>query len=377
MRVQEILTADLQKCYVVLDERGDLVISVVRYLKYLNAIGRARNTLRAYAQSLALYFTYLAQQNLDFQRVSLDDLGGFVLWLKNPYRSLKVLPMQPVTQARANTTINGCLTAVAGFYDYLWRQDEMISDLNENTRVYLPARARPYKGFLHHIAKGKLIEKNLLKQRMPRKRQPKTLSKEQIETLVNACENIRDRLLLTLLYESSLRIGECLALWIEDIDVDGRKIHVRDRGPLVNDAEIKTPASCRDVDVSDGLINQILDYLVVVHTDEVETNHLFIKIRGTHSGQPLEYANVNDLFQRLKGKTGIDAHAHLFRHSSLTRLAQAGYRPEVLRERAGHAQFQYTYQLYVNPSEEEVREEWERIQPQLQLNQSGREEQGK
>jgi site-specific recombinase XerD len=264
---------------------------------------------------------------------------------------------------------------VSGFYDYLWRQDDLAIDLKEKTHTYLPARTRSYKSFLHHIAKGKLVEKNLLKQRVPRRGQPKTLSQEQIETLVNACENIRDQLLLKLLYESSLRIGECLALWVEDIDVDGRKVHVRDRGELANGAEIKTPASCRSIDVSDELINQILDFLVIVHTDEVETNHLFIKLRGANAGQPLEYADVNDLFQRLKGKAGIDAHAHLLRHSSLTSLAKKGMRPEVLRERAGHAQFQYTYQLYVHPSEEEMREEWERTGTQLYISQQGREEQ--
>lgn len=374
MRVQEIVTQTYQKRYVVVDENGNLVVPVIRYLKYLNAIGRARNTLRAYAYSLSLYFTYLAQQDLDYECVTLDDLGGFVLWLKNPHRSLKVLPVQPVAQARANTTINNCITAVAGFYDYLWRRDDVETDLNEKTRTYLPARARSYKSFLHHIAKGKPVEKNLLKQRVPRRKQPKTLTKEQIETLVTACENMRDQLLLQLLYEGSLRIGECLALWIEDIDVAGRKIQVRDRGELSNGAEIKTPASCRSVDVSDELINQILDYLVVVHTDEVETNHLFIKLRGPRSAEPLEYADVNDLFQRLKHKTGVDAHAHLLRHSSLTSLAKNGCRPEVLRERAGHAQFQYTYQLYVHPSEEEMREEWERTGMQLHLKQH-REEQ--
>jgi site-specific recombinase XerD len=268
--------------------------------------------------------------------------------------------------------INLIITAVSGFYDYLWRQDDLAADLNEKTRTYLPARSRSYKSFLHHIAKGKLVEKNLLKQRLPKREKPKTLSKEQIEILVNACENVRDHLLLMLLYESSLRVGECLALWIEDVDVDGRKIHVRDRGPLINDAEIKTPASCRVVDVSDDLINQILDYLVIIHTDEVETNHLFIKLRGTNAGQPLSYADINDLFQRLKHKTGIDAHAHLLRHSSLTSLAKNGMRPEVLRERAGHAQFQYTYQLYVHPEEEEMRQEWEQIEEHLRLDHSAR-----
>lgn len=372
MRVQEIVTPHRQKRYVVIDDSGNLVVPIVRYLKYLDAIGRARNTLRAYAQGLSLYFTYLAQQDLNYQHVTLDDLGGFVLWLKNPYRSLKVLPVQPVVQARTNRTINLIITTVSGFYDYLWRQDDLAADLNEKTRTYLPARSRSYKSFLHHIAKGKLVEKNLLKQRLPKREKPKTLSKEQIEILVNACENVRDHLLLALLYESSLRVGECLALWIEDVDVDGRKIHVRDRGPLINDAEIKTPASCRVVDVSDDLINQILDYLVIIHTDEVETNHLFIKLRGTNAGQPLSYADINDLFQRLKHKTGIDAHAHLLRHSSLTSLAKHGMRPEVLRERAGHAQFQYTYQLYVHPEEEEMRQEWEQIEEHLRLDHSAR-----
>ena len=42
-------------------------------------------------------------------------------------------------------------------------------------------------------------------------------------------------------------------------------------------------------------------------------------------------------------------------------------RPEVLRERAGHAQFQYTYQLYVHPSAEEMREDWEQAEEKLQL----------
>lgn len=131
------------------------------------------------------------------------------------------------------------------------------------------------------------------------------------------------------------------------------------------------------MDVSDELINQILDYLVIVHTDDVESNHLFIKLRGPRSGQPLEYGDVNDLFQRLKYKTGIDAHAHLLRHSSLTSLAKSGMRPEVLRERAGHAQFQYTYQLYVHPSEEEMRQEWEKAEFQIRLSKQAWEEMGK
>lgn len=374
MRVQEILIGDQRKRYLVVDETGDPVLPVMRYLKYLDSIGRARNTLRTYAHSLKLFFEYLMQQHLDYQKITLDDLGSFVLWLKNPYHSLNVLPAQPVVQARANTTINHALTVVAGFYDYLWRQDDLSVNLHEKTHAASHAHTRSYKGFLHGIAKNQVVHKNLLKQRLP-KRRPKTLSKDRIEQLIAACDHIRDKLLLTLLYESSLRIGEALALWIEDVDISRCQLHVCDRGSLANDAEIKTLASNRVVDISRELINQILDYLAVVHTDDIETNHLFVKVWGKQAGQPLSYAEVNDLFRRLKHKTGIEASAHVLRHSSLSELAQAGWKPEHLRERAGHAQFQYTYQLYVHPSDEDLRVAWEQTEQQMHLRVSPREEQ--
>lgn len=366
MRVQEVLTSDNRKRYIVVGNDGFPVVPIARYLKYLDSIGRARNTLRTYAHNLQLYFEYLGQKELDYRDVTLDDVSRFIFWLKNPYRSVQLLPVHPVEQARTAGTINQIITTVSGFYDYLWRQDDLASDLNAKMRTYLPARGRAFKSFLHHITAGRPVPANILKQKMP-KRRPKTLTKEQIEILIGACGNIRDRLLLTLLYESSIRIGEALSLWLEDIDIPARKLRVRDRGPLLNDAEIKTAASCRDIDVSPELINQIMDYIALAHTDEIDTNHLFVKLHGPNAGTPLSYPDVNSLFCRIRPKTGIDTSAHVLRHSSLTHLAQAGWKPEHLRIRAGHAQFQTTYQMYVHPSVEDMREDWERTEEQMRL----------
>ena len=49
MRVIEIQNRESQRRYVVIDEEGLLVEPVVRYLKYLDGIGSARQTLRSYA----------------------------------------------------------------------------------------------------------------------------------------------------------------------------------------------------------------------------------------------------------------------------------------------------------------------------------------
>lgn len=371
MPVQEIVTAVGQKRYLVVDAAGNVVVSVTRYLKFLDHAGRARNTIRTYAYSLSLFAEFLQQQSLTYQQLTLDDLAKFVVWLKMPHASLTIVTLQPAAHARTNTTINHILTTVAGFYDYLWRQDDLEHALHTNTHTGVAIGFRPFKGFFHHLIKEHTGERHLLRQPTAKGRPP-TLSHAEVSLLVAGCQNRRDHLLLMLLFESSLRIGEALALWIEDIDVGRCRLRVQDRGALANDAEIKTPASCRSVDVSRDLINLILDYLAIVHTDDVATNHLFIKLRGAHAGDPLEYADVHDLFQRLQRKTGIDATPHLLRHSSLTALARAGWRPEHLQQRAGHANFQYTYQLYVHSNDEDLRDAWEMSEHHLHLSQGGK-----
>jgi integrase len=366
MRIVEIETQDHKVRYVVMDEEGTLVGPVVQYLKYLDRIGSARNTLRSYAMAFRLYWEFLSQEQLDWQHITLDDLSRFVLWLKLPSGSLKVLPAHPVEQARSNRTINHTLTVIRGFYDYQWRMEEISTNLKDKTTTSLPGRFRRYKGFLHHITKGSPIAKNILKQKEEKRNHPKTVTRDQVQMLLDACTNQRDRLLVWLLYESAMRIGEALALFVEDVDVAENRIHVRDRGPLENGAEIKTIHSPRPIDLSNELIDEIVDYVSKVHTAEVETNHLFVKLQGRQSGQPLTYADVDSLFRRLRRKTGIhDVTPHILRHTMLTRLAELGWAPELLQVRAGHASFQQTYDIYIHPSLAALRVAWEKTQNQV------------
>ncbi len=368
MRVVEIETQDQKIRYVVVDAEGKLVIPAVHYLKYLDRLGSARNTLRSYAAALRLYWEFLSQEQFDWQRITLDDLSRFVLWLKLPFGSLKVLPAHLVEQARSNRTINHTLTVIRGFYDYQWRREEVSTNLKDKTTISLSGRFRRYKGFLHHITKGSPIAKNILKQKEEKRHHPKIVTRDQVQMLLDACTNQRDRLLVWLLYESAMRIGEALALFVEDVDVAENRIHVRDRGPLENGAEIKTVHSPRPIDLSNELIDEIVAYVSKVHTADIETNHLFLKLRGRRSGQPLTYADVDSLFRRLRRKTGIhDVTPHILRHTMLTRLAELGWAPELLQVRAGHASFQQTYDIYIHPSLAALRAAWEKTQEQVCL----------
>lgn len=139
MRVIEVQTNLNERRYVVIDDEGNLVEPIARYLKYLDRVDASRHTLRSYATMLRLYWEFLSQEQLNWEQITLDDLSRFVLWLKLPTGSLKVLPAQPVAQARSNRTINHALTVVTGFYDYHWRMDAVSTNIKDKTTTFLPA----------------------------------------------------------------------------------------------------------------------------------------------------------------------------------------------------------------------------------------------
>jgi integrase/recombinase XerD len=337
----------------------------------MDTCGYARNTLAQYARALKWYWLYVSEEHLDWQSPTIDSLAGWVRWLKSPFGSQKVVPTYPHASARTNG-------AHQRHHQRLSHGDHGVLRLllADGRSSLPPARHR------HHLPAGPGAA---LQRAPPRScrgesgrqaragpaRKPahatKDAAKEEVRQLREACGNARDRLLVGLLYETAMRIGEALALWLEDIDLAELEVRVRDRGPLENGAEIKTCAAERDLHVSEDLVHEILTYVAQAHTSAVTTNHLFVKQHGVHRGEPLTYADVDALFRRLRRKTRIKVTPHTLRHTMLTTLAEEDWAPEALQARAGHASFQYTYQTYVHPSGQRQREEWERTQETTSL----------
>ncbi|RMC98595.1 transposase [Clostridium autoethanogenum] len=367
MDVVKVKTEDDKERYFVADDNGLPIEPILKFIRFKDNTNYARNTLRMYCQHLKLYFEYLEQNDLDFEKVTIDDLSLFVNWLQNPYKSLKVIPATPVDAARSPRTVNIIVDTVLRFYDYILRHEEYSNNVSERLKKFVAGSSRNFKGFLYGIAyDNKKITSNILKLKVP-KSKPKTLSKSEIEILVRACGNLRDRFLLSLLYETGMRIGEALSLWIEDIDISDMVIDLKDRGQLENNAEIKTVSSPRRIDISQNLADMFMEYIAEYHTEEVETNHIFIKISGNNKNKAMDYVDVDNLFRKLKKKTGIYVTPHMFRHSSLTTLRMAGWQPELLRVRAGHKNIYTTMNTYIHPSDEDITREFEKTQPNLDL----------
>lgn len=367
MEVVKVKTEDGKERYFVADDYGLPIEPILKFIRFKDNTNFARNTLRMYCQHLKLYFEYLQQRELDFQKVTIDDLALFVNWLQNPYKSLKVIPTHQVEIARSPRTVNIIVNTVLAFYDYILRHEEYSNNISDRLKKFVATPSRNFKGFLYGIAhEQKKVTSNILKLKVP-KSKPKTLSKEEIGTLIRACNNLRDKFLLTLLYETGMRIGEALSLWIEDFDISDMVIDLKDRGELENNAEIKTVSSPRRIDISQNLADMFMEYIAEYHTEEVETNHIFIKLSGSNKYKPMNYTDADNLFRTLKKKTDIYVTPHMFRHSSLTLLRMAGWQPELLRIRAGHKNIYTTLNTYIHPSDEEITEEFNRTQPNLDL----------
>src|SRR6266567_6217932 len=102
------------------------------------------------------------------------------------------------------------LASVHGFYDFHMRLGAIAE---QPLYQFLSHTPRRYKPFLYGIAKIKPIQTRVVKVKRERHR-VKTLTQDQVDQLIAACSHIRDKFLLTLLYQTGMRIGQVLGLGV-------------------------------------------------------------------------------------------------------------------------------------------------------------------
>ena len=349
--------------YYLADETGAPVPEVMDYLKFLDNQGKARNTLRLSCYQLQNYYQYLEEAGKNYKSISIDDIAEFMAWLRNPDILKKIVPIR-FEPAHSEQTINENIDKVIGFYEYLVRRGGLENQLSEKLVKFVSHPQKNYKGFLYGIAENKPSRSSILKMPVPQQ-EVRRISKEEAVALLGECTNLRDYFLLYLLFETGMRIGEALSLWLEDFDLDGLKISITDRGELENLAEIKTVHSSRKLDCTQDLADLFTGYVCEIHTCDINTNHVFLKLRGSNAGKPMDYTDVDNLFRTLRKKTGIGITPHVFRHTSLSLLYSDGWAPELLRIRAGHKNIYTTLNTYIHPTEEDLAAEFHKAAPHL------------
>ncbi len=333
------------------------------YLRYLESLERSPNTIESYAGHLKLFWEFLVDYCLDWKEVTLENLADFIHWLRSP--GAKIVSLQQKAK-RTEKTINTILSAVCGFYEF---QERLGTIKGVDAYRYQFQPGRKYKSFLHHINKSNAIRTRLLKVKEPKKF-PGCLTIEQVKQLVDACNCVRDRFLICLLYETGLRIGEALGLRHEDIHSTGEnEIHVIRRIDNFNGARAKS-ASERVVHVSKDLMRLYSDYVVKEYPEEFDSDYVFVNIWEGKRGTPMTYAAVDSLFRRLRKKTSLDAYPHLLRHTHATELIRNGWDMAYVQKRLGHACVQTTINTYTHLNDEDIKAAFNEFQEKQKQNES-------
>lgn len=330
----------------------DLPIEPIeRYLGYLTDIERSPNTVKAYAHDLKDYFAFLLRRGLDWREVRLEDIGEYVAWLRLPPAGrdghVAVLPaVEPHVTA---ATINRKLSALAAFYAHQARHGVDLGELLITWGP--PARRGGWRPFLHHVSKDKPQPRRTISLKAPRKL-PRVLTVAETQTLLDACDRLRDRFLLALLWDSGIRIGEALGMRHADIAAAERQVTIV---PRTNDngarSKSRTP---RTIPVSEPLIRLWADYLTIEYGD-LDSDYVFVNLWADPRGQALTYAAAYDLVRRLRRRTRLDFDPHWFRHTMATRLLRDQVPIEVVANLLGHVSVTTTISIYGHLTAEDAR----------------------
>lgn len=344
IKVQRIILTDgHERSWIVLSDEGQPLVAVNDYLLYLHHLGRSPNTVRAYAHHLRLLHEFLSERQLPWKQVVLNNLASFVGWLRQS---------SCANRQRSNATINVILAAVGSFYEY---QDRLGTETAIGRSRRFGAKS-PYKPFLHHISRQQTLRQSVMRVRTT-KRLPKMLAAADVQRLLDACTHLRDRLLLSLLYESGMRIGQALGLRHADIRSFDGEIEIVPRSNL-NGARTKS-RSPYVVHVSKEAMSLYADYLVHEYKDSAH-DYVFVNWWGGRIGAPMSYATVIDLFRTLGARTDLKVTPHMFRHTHATELLRAGWDAAYVQKRLGHAHIQTTTSIYAHLSGEDLGEAYAR-----------------
>jgi integrase/recombinase XerD len=357
MRVQRVLMPGSEaESWTLLGDDQEPVEPVERFLAHLASVGRSPNTAKAYAHDLKDWFAYLAGHDLDWQVVTVEDVAGFVAWLRLPPggRDGKVAVLPTIEEHCSAASVNRKLAALASFFEFHARHGVRLTGLL--TTMQSPGRrgtgpTTSYKPFLHHVSKSGPQRRRAIKLKAPRPR-PKVLTAAETQTILDACGRLRDRLLFALLLDCGVRIGEALGLRHEDMGIAERTVTVMPR-PNDNRARAKAGIS-RTIPASAELIRLYADYLAREY-GSLDSDYVFVNLWSPPYGRPWSYAAVYDLVVRLRRRTGIDFEPHQWRHTYATWLLRRGAGMESVKELLGHASIATTVDTYGHLTVEDAR----------------------
>lgn len=262
------------------------------YKTWLQRQALSEHSKRAYRSRVNHFLVFLVQSATDYSDALKDKLCRDVAVKEYKVHMKRKLKARPAS-------VNSTLTAIDHFYDFLGMERSEVK------REDLPQVA------------------------------PRALEPAEQQSFLSAarrCRRKKDRAVVLLLFDSGIRIGECVALNVEDVPVNRRsgKVVVRSgKGDRY-----------REVPLNHRAREALLEWLAERRQRFGESGEdaLFVNPQGRR----MSPAGVDRIVRKVGKQAGIELSAHILRHSCLTNLVRKGNDLVLVAELGGHKRLETT-----------------------------------
>ena len=286
---------------------------VEKYLSYLEYNKNySLKTIENYRLDLNNYFEFLKKESLDYKEVEYQDLR----YLFEYFDSKKL----------KSKSIRRHISSIKGFYKYLVLNG--LCETNPFMYVTLPKKETKLPRYLTY---NELLE-----------------IFNSLELITNY--DLRDRLILELLYATGVRVSELINIKISDIDISNQSIKILGKGKKE-----------RIVYFNDVACNLLNKYFGIYNSlNKKNLDYLFLNKKG----DKLTTAGISYILNKIIKKVCFNKHItpHMLRHSFATHLLNNGCDLLTVQELLGHSSISTTG-IYTHVTLDHVKDVYYKAHP--------------
>lgn len=317
-----------------------ITYQIDQFIMHCVAKGLSKKTYRSYEQTLVLFARYLEDEQgiKDAEKVTTKIINEYIDYMRKRGKYTVVgkdetylinYPENRTDYGKkvSDVTINNYIRNIKVFFAYLCDYGEI--------------RSNPAKKVKHIKVARKPLQ---------------FLSDDEFKKLMDGMDlsklhEYRDFMIIRTLLDTGMRIGECLSIQVEDLDLKDNVIFLH--------AENTKGKQSRYVFFSPKLATELKRWLK--YKDRyLETNLLFPTTRAS----AMQVNNFESNLRKYAKRVGLkDVHPHCFRNNFSKRFLMNGGNIYVLSQILGHSSVQVTEQAYLDLDSRDLQKQYMAFSP--------------
>ena len=291
--------------------------------KYLDSIMYQKKystyTVENYERDLNDYLEFLSFNNIEYGSIQYHDIQQYMSFLYD--------------KKYKKTSINRKLSAIRGFYSYLCEENLIKSNPFDNVSSLKKYRKLPNYLYTNEIEK--------------------MLNVEETDTAIN----VRNELIIELLYSTGVRVSELVNIKMSDINIDAKTIKILGKGHKERIVLYGDYAAEK--------IDKYISFSRIQLLGNKKSEYLFLNSRGG----ALTDRSVRNIINLVASKSRVNSHVtpHTLRHTFATHLLNEGADLLTVKELLGHKNLSTT-SIYTHLSKEHLRNVYLSSHPRSQNN---------